>query len=510
MILRITLRHVGCRPDHWAGGNLADITNTSDLVRNTGAGEPARASKSAKGRGTQRGAGYTRMNDRLGYFLAALVIVIAVPQASNPTVWWLVFGTIIAIAASWHLVRGAQLAPDRPLQISHHKMLFYVLLPIPLVALLQAAPLAGVLPGALIWLPEGVGEASSVSVLPSASYLGALRVLIYMAFFALMLEVAGQGARAEKVGWVLFFGIAAHAFWALIALNVLGDITPWGPKTAYGGTATGTFVNRNSFATFLGFGLILGLALTIERARGPRIRHSRGRTLLSPENIEIALLLGVCLVIAMALFATQSRLGIAATLVAVVVTVLALRLKSDAARGRVALEAIALAALLGVIGVLGGGLGSIDRAIFVAGDAELRAEIYRGALDLIAARPWLGWGWDNFAPAFEVMRQPGPNNQLVFELAHSTYLTHWIELGLIFGSLVIVAGAMIGWALVLRLVRRRVNLAMPAAALGALVLGALHSTLDFSLEMPANVFLFLAILGLGVAYRRRVGQAGDT
>jgi hypothetical protein len=51
---------------------------------------------------------------------------------------------------------------------------------------------------------------------------------------------------------------------------------------------------------------------------------------------------------------------------------------------------------------------------------------------------------------------------------------------------------------------------MPAAALGALVLGALHSTMDFSLEMPANMFLFLAILGLGVAHRRRVGQAGDT
>lgn len=488
---------------------LSDITNNSDLSPKAG-GSDRTTERSGKRSTGQSGAGYTRMNDRFAYFIAALVLLIAVPQASNPTVWWLAFGTIVAGAASWHLLRGARLAPDRPLQLTRHKALFLLLLPVPIVALLQAAPLAGFLPTALTWLPAGLPEAHSISVLPSASYFGALRVLIYMAFFALVLEVAGQGARAEKVGWLLFFGIAAHALWALIALNVLGDVAPWGPKTAYEGTATGTFVNRNSFATFLGFGLILGLALTVERARGPRIRHSRGRTPLSPENIEIAFLFGVCLIIAITLFATESRLGITATLVAVLVTALVLRLKSDVARGRVVLEGLALTILLGAIGVLGGGVGSIERAIFAAGDLELRADIYRGALAMIAERPWLGWGWDNFAPAFEVMRAPGFQTNRVFELAHSTYLTHWIELGLVFGSLVIVAGAMIGWSLLQRLARRRVNIAMPAAALGALVLGGLHSTMDFSLEMPANMFLFLAILALGVAHRRRVGQAGDT
>ena len=488
---------------------MSDITNNSDLAPKTRNGTPE-TGRSGKQLAGESGAGYTRMNDRFAYFIAALVLLIAVPKASNPTVWWLAFGTVVAVAASWHLFRGAWLAPDRPLQITHHKRLFLVLLPVPVVALLQAAPLAGLLPAALTWLPAGLAEPVSISVLPSASYFGALRVLIYMAFFALVLEVAGQGARAEKVGWLLFFGIAAHALWALIALNVLGDVAPWGPKTAYEGNATGTFVNRNSFATFLGFGLVLGLALTVERARGPRIRHSRGRSPLSPENMEIAFLFGVCLIIAITLFATESRLGIMATLVAVLVTALALRLKTDVARGRVLLEGLALTVLLGAIGVLGGGVGSIERAIFAAGDLELRADIYRGALAMIAERPWLGWGWDNFAPAFEVMRGPGLETNLVFELAHSTYLTHWIELGLIFGSLVIVAGAMLGVSLVQRLMRRRVNIAMPAAALGALVLGALHSTMDFSLEMPANMFLFLAILGLGVAHRRRVGQAGDT
>lgn len=453
---------------------------------------------------------YSRMNDRLGYFLATLIILIAVPQASNPAVWWLAFGTIIAVAASWHLLRGAQLAPCRPLQLAHHKALFLVLLPVPIVALVQSAPIAWVLPAALTWLPEELAEPLSISLLPSASYFGALRVLIYMAFFALILEVAGQDARAEKVGWFLFFGIAAHACWALVALNMLGDVAPWGPKTAYQGFATGTFVNRNSFATFLGLGLVLGLVLTIERARKLRMRHLNSRTLISSENIEIALLLGVCLLIAMTLFATASRLGIFATLVAVLVSTLALRLKSDASRVRVALEALALTVVLGAIGMLGGGVGMIDRAIFVAGDAESRFGIYRSAFEMIAARPWMGWGWDNFAPAFEVMRLPGLDTRHVFELAHSTYLTHWVELGLIFGSLVIVAGAMLGLTLLQRFARRRENLAMPSAALGALVLGALHSTLDFSLEIPANMFLFLAILGLGAGHRRRVQPPTQT
>lgn len=452
--------------------------------------------------------GYTRLNDRYGYFLAAFVILVAIPQASNPPAWWLAASILVFLAAGWHLLRGMSLAPERALGVMQHKPIVAIALTVPFIALVQSLPIAGLLPTGFGILPDGVTAApGSISLMPVASAFGAVRVLAYIVFFALILEVAGQGARAERIGWIIFFGIAVHAFWALISLNVLGDIAIWGEKTAYAGSATGTFVNRNSFATYLGFGFVLGVALTIERARRPRIRSSTGRTPFSPENLETLALGGLCLVILITIVATQSRLGLVATLAGAVVTVGALRLKSDVPTRRVLAEGAMLFVVLFAVGFAGGGVGVIERAIFVEGDAGFRFELYAQALRMIGERPWLGWGWDSFAPAFELMRAEGIRTDRILQLAHSTYLTNWLELGIFFGSAGLVAGALAAGALMRRLIRRATNIAMPSAGLGVIVVGAVHSTMDFSLEIPANMFAFIAIIGLGIANRRRAALA---
>jgi len=48
------------------------------------------------------------------------------------------------------------------------------------------------------------------------------------------------------------------------------------------------------------------------------------------------------------------------------------------------------------------------------------------------------------------------------------------------------------------LVRQR-NRLYPIAAVGATVLVAVHSSVDFSLQMPAVALLYATFLGLGVA-----------
>lgn len=451
------------------------------------------------------------MNDRLGYVLVALVLLAVVPQASNPPVWWLLVSLLIAIIGAWHLLRGAFLVPERPLQAMQHRTLLMLILTIPFVALVQALPVAQVLPAALSSLPVDIGtQPSTISLVPMGSLAGAVRVLAYVLFFVLVLEVAGQGARAERLGWILFFGIGLHAFWALIALNALDDFTPWGEKTGSIGSATGFFLNRNSFATFLSFGLVLGLALLIERARAPRIRASRGRTLTSPENLEMAAIGGLCLVMLITIFATQSRLGLTATFAGLAVTLGALQLKAGVRAMTVALQGgIALVVLL-VLGVAAGGTGVIERAIFLVGAMEIRLAIYAQAVQMIAERPFLGWGLDAFTPAYEMTRIPGIRTDRVVMLAHSSYLTNWLELGLVFGSVTILCGAMVAVGLVRRLMQRKTHIAMPAAALGVLVVAAVHSTMDFSLEIPANTLAFLAIVGLGLARRRRADRPADS
>lgn len=443
------------------------------------------------------------MNDRTGYFLVALVIAAPVPQASLPMVWWLVLSALILLATTSYMLRGARLDPGRPLQLMRHRAPFLLVLPVLFFILLQGLPLAGLFPAGLHLPALPVEPPASISVLPTATLAGALRVLAYMAFFALALEAGGQAARAERLGWLIFFGIVAHAVWALVALNLLGDYVPWGEKPGYQGVATGTFVNRNSFATFLGFGVVLGIALSVERARGPRIRQSRGRHLLSAENVEIAAVWVAVAVIGAALAATGSRLGAAATLVAVAAVALVLRAKSGASPRRVMAEAAAVVLAFGILALAQGGTEVVERMLFISVDSGSRADIYAQILPMIAARPLAGYGWDAFAPAFELFRQPGLNPDGSLLLAHSTYLTLWVELGLVIGSLPVIAALVVGVSLVRRLVRRTTHLAMPAAGLGALVLGGVHSLFDFSLEMPANMLLFLALLALGAARRRK-------
>jgi len=41
---------------------------------------------------------------------------------------------------------------------------------------------------------------------------------------------------------------------------------------------------------------------------------------------------------------------------------------------------------------------------------------------------------------------------------------------------------------------------------GCLALGAVHSLVDFSLEMPANVYLLIFICALGLAPRERSAE----
>jgi O-antigen ligase len=148
---------------------------------------------------------------------------------------------------------------------------------------------------------------------------------------------------------------------------------------------------------------------------------------------------------------------------------------------------------------------AIERAIFTLGGKDGRFDLYVQTLELMRARPWLGFGFDTFGLTFEQVHRPPVSPDLVWNRAHSTYLALWVEMGLVFGSLPLVIGA----GFMIR--QTRIVLAAPRdfvlaiAGLGVMVLAALHSLVDFSLEMSANVFLFLTIVALAAGTRLQPG-----
>jgi O-antigen ligase len=447
------------------------------------------------GRTRSRAGAVGKFKDRMALFVVALVLIAPIPMGSNRPVPWMLWSFILCLALMIQIVTLSLMDPKRSLRSGAHMPVFIAGIGFGLFALLQILPLRLLQSDDL--LPE------TISLVPRATALGILRFASYGALFMLVLEVSNQATRIRRMAWILFFGLVAHAVWAMASLTLFGDQFFWGEKTAYIGAATGTFINRNSFATFMGMGLILGLCLTMERANRPHLQRTGRKNMAGPQALETAFL-GMCMMLmVLALLATQSRMGVFATFLASLVTFIVMRGKRTGDFARAVLQALGIGVLAAFVTVVLFGRALIERSLFSVQNGETRIELWRQTLAMIRERPWAGYGLDNFPAAFELYHMPPLSISVTWEYAHSTYLTLWAEMGLVVGSLPVIAVMYITLRIVRLLRRREKEYAISAAAAGIVVLGALHSLVDFSLEMEANVFLFLTVLGMGAAQLRR-------
>ncbi len=356
-------------------------------------------------------------------------------------------------------------------------------------ALFQALPLPALKGGVPLSLPGAEILLNSLSLAPGESLLAAIRITGYALFFALMMRQGRSARKARAIALLLFAAIAVQAAWALASLHLAPtapDSAAAAARPALAGAATGSFAGRNALAAHLSIGLLLGMALLSRPANG---RH----------RIRLAALgLGVVL-IAAALFATRSRMGVAAALagMALLLAMRRSRLRPGAFLGAAA--GLALIALLAVQS------GFWDRLGAIGLDDESRLPLYGQVLGMIKANPLAGLGMGSFAQAYPAFHAPPVSAGFIWDRAHSSYLQLWAEAGLLFGSLPLVAGALLGRALWRRARRNAPGRSLATAALCALLAMALHSAVDFPLEIPANTYLLLALiaLGLGPRHQRR-------
>lgn len=320
----------------------------------------------------------SRWHDRIALFLGLFVILAALPLASNRATWWLLWTALLAIVATLHLIRTMLASSTYRHRFLDHKGLFLLGLIVPLWALLQSLPVADALPRGLIAMAPGLEalSGSAISVAPEIAASGILRVIGYLLLAAMVLEVASRRDRVLRLGYLLFGGVCLQAIWALVALKLLDDFSPWGPKLAYLGSATGTFINRNSLATFLGFGLVLGVGLIAERGNRAAIRNTRkGRWLSGIGAGDITLLVGMIFVL-FALVLTQSRLGLASALAGCLLTHALVRRDAGAPIVRILLEwCIGLTVFVVALGLSLAGSGVADRILFLGTESVNRMAI---------------------------------------------------------------------------------------------------------------------------------------
>ena len=128
-----------------------------------------------------------------------------------------------------------------------------------------------------------------------------------------------------------------------------------------------------------------------------------------------------------------------------------------------------------------------------------RLSLYRATLRMILDHPWFGTGLGTFALAFPAYRSDDISMYGIYDRAHSTLLELAAEAGLPLAGIVVI-GWMIAFGALAHGVRsRRRERIIPAAALSVGLLAALHSLVDFSLQIPGFAIVVFGLLGVGVA-----------
>lgn len=435
--------------------------------------------------------------------MVAIVAIAPIPLASNRPAFWAAWGVVLGLLG---LVYGAIVASGRVDARMTLRQLWPEVTCFALVVLylvVQVLPLDGWLPESWMQLPPLGQHLRTISADPGSTWLTALQFVTFGMVFMLFAAIAVNRRRARRMLFAFMVIIAAAAVIGLVSLTQ-GDTLLGFMKTDYLGFATGTFVNRNSYATFLAAGLAIGVAILIDQVQPqPRQERSLRRRVVPLVTTVVCILL-----IAPTLLATGSRMGTISAVVGVIaVLLLSIRVLKLSGIRAIAVLLLFLVAAGAVVAIFG--LPLIERVVLTPTVDESRVELHAQVWEAIWQRPWLGYGGGSFGSVNTSFVRPPLLGTSVWEHTHSTYLALWFELGLIVGSLPL----LIVLLLVIRTataLRNPSSTAVSVATLGVVVVFAVHSLLDFSAEMMANAFLLTAVLALGAAgqsaERRAAGE----
>jgi O-antigen ligase len=341
------------------------------------------------------------------------------------------------------------------------------------------------------------------------TYLALLRLLTAGSVFWLLLQLCRLPQRARwTVQAIAIIGVC-YAAYGIIAFYLFPGTVLWFPKQAYLESVTSSFINRNSYASYAGIGLIaaLGVALSDYVRHGARAGRSalrRAASFVASTAGTAGWWLAGAFVMGMALALTGSRGGILASLAGVIAFALLVLM-----RGRNAGATLALFLATLTVGAAVFAFGDLLAARMLSQgifDAD-RVAVYRLTILSIFDAPWTGFGYGTFKNVFPMYRDSSVRLTGIWDKAHNTYLEVAQGLGLPMGALFLGGlSVLAGRCAYAALVRQR-SATAPLVATSATILVAFHSLVDFSMQIQAVALTWTALLGAGVAQSWRDGQS---
>jgi O-antigen ligase len=347
--------------------------------------------------------------------------------------------------------------------------------------------------------------AGAISVNPDETAMALMRLVTETSVLWLSLQICRDQARAMILFEAFAAIVAIYAVYGIALTAFYDSKIPFFRTPDAAGAVRSTFVNRNNFATWDGLGLVTVSAL-LARFYRHHVRHGseawsyRMRELLEKSGWRLWTMLGMWLVMFAALLGTGSRGGVVATAAGLgtVALLFSRRQERLVARGIGVLMTVAGAVAM-VLLILLFGDALLGRLLSSGVSDSARLATYRITIKAIADAPVLGFGYGAFADTFALYRDQSMSSVGVWEMAHNTYLEVWLGLGLVFGTLLIVAVCSLAWQCLVGGIRRIQNATPAIIGASCSVVVGLHAAVDFSLQVQAVTISYTALLGAGVA-----------
>jgi len=357
-------------------------------------------------------------------------------------------------------------------------------------------------------IPDMAPVEGRISVTPDQGFQALIRLLTSAAAFWLALQLCRDRTRADMFVLALVGVAVAYALYGILQLMFFPTVLLWVEKPAYRDFVTSTFINRNSYATYAGIGLIAAVGLLVDAyrrsgvGRKAPIAHRLTAIVETTSRRGLPLIVAITM-IAIALLWTASRAGIMASLGGVVTLLL---LSVLLLRRQFVLGFVMVGVLIVMIGaVMFYGENFADR-LAEAGGVDLRLAVARRTFEAALDVPWTGFGYGSFDRMFAVYRNTDALVTLHWDKAHNTYVELLFELGFpgTIGLVVLVLALLV--ALVINLLGRESRPMISLVALAASVLVFSHAMVDFSLQIQAVALTYWALLGAGLAqsWSRRI------
>jgi O-antigen ligase len=351
---------------------------------------------------------------------------------------------------------------------------------------------------------EALGQqlAPSVSIVRGQPFFALGSPLANTLALILGLIVGVDSDRARQGIRVMAWAGGGYAVYGIFALLLDPTEILWREKTAYIGSLTSTFINRNTAAAYFGscsavWFVLLMTAIRASLPAGPIQWKKVPHYLLVETRKDLLIRFVMLFVCLSAMFMTSSRGGVLVSLMVLILTFM-IYFGRDLSRKGILVALLGCVAIsLLLLQVLGSNIGGrIDlQGLSDAG----RLSVYRSTLKIIADNPWFGTGLGTFAFSFPAYRSGDISMQGLWGIAHNTHLEFASEMGI--PLTLVIALAWIAALVVLSsgLRGRRRNMIAPLSSLAVALIALLHSSIDFSLQIAGYSIVVFAVLGLGLS-----------